>query len=63
MGLFRDLMQESKIADQRNRTGTLEVRVRRLEEELERTQDILSRTLRALETKLGQDVDGDGKVG
>ncbi|MFQ3215081.1 MAG: hypothetical protein ACJAT1_000438 [Marivirga sp.] len=63
MGLFWNLIQQSQIEEQKNSSQSLEQRVRYLENELRRTQDLLVETLKVLEAHTGQDVDGDGKIG
>lgn len=63
MGLFWDLMQQSAINEQQEKSTDLESRVMYLEEELKKTQELLYKTLRALEKYSQQDVDGDGKIG
>lgn len=63
MGLFWDLVQQSQIEDQKKESESLEERVNHLEQELERTKDLLIKTLRVLEASTNQDIDGDGKVG
>jgi hypothetical protein len=63
MGLIWDLIQHGQINEQRNRAESLEQRVERLERELMRTNDTLIQTLRALEKRFGEDLDGDGRVG
>ncbi|RNC83573.1 MAG: hypothetical protein ED556_13555 [Winogradskyella sp.] len=63
MGLFWDLIQQSEIENQKNKAASLEQRVADLEHELEKTQDLLLRTLRVLEERSGQDIDNDGVIG
>ena len=63
MGLFWDLMQQSQIGAQQKHAATLESRVERLERELAETRRIQRLLLERLEATLGQDVDGDGRVG
>ena len=63
MGLFWDLIQQSQLEEQKTRAGSLEARVASLEAELTQTRQILSETLRRLETKFGEDWDRDGRVG
>lgn len=63
MGLFWDLVQQSQIEDQKKDAESLEERVINLENELERTKNLLIKTLRALEESTNTDIDGDGKVG
>ena len=63
MGLFWNLIQQSQISEQNKNTATLEQRVYYLEEELRRTQKLLSDTLRVLEEHTGKDINQDGRVG
>lgn len=63
MGLFWDLMQESQLKEHEKRAGDLEARVVALEAELARTRQILSETLRRLESKFGEDLNDDGRIG
>lgn len=63
MGLFWDLLQQSQISEQRDRAATLEERVAQLEDELDRTRRLQRMMLERLETTLGEDIDGDGRIG
>ncbi|MFT6214600.1 MAG: hypothetical protein ACJAS3_000993 [Roseivirga sp.] len=63
MGLFWDLVQQSQIEDQKTKAETLEDRISNLEFELDKTKDLLSKTLRVLEEVVGKDIDGDGVTG
>jgi uncharacterized coiled-coil protein SlyX len=63
VGLFWDLIQQSQISDQRNRATTLEMRVAALERDLAETQRRMRTLMERLETRLGADIDGDGRVG
>ena len=63
MGLFWDLIQESKIQDQQKKADSLEERVTELENELRATRSLLQKTLIALEEHVGKDIDGDGVTG
>ena len=63
MGIFWDLIQESKIQDQQKQADSQEERIQQLEEELAATRALLQKTLIALEEHLGEDIDGDGKTG
>lgn len=63
MGFLWDLIQHSQIREQSDRTGTLESRVRALEEELAETRRVLSQALTRIEQRLDEDLDRDGKVG
>lgn len=63
MGLFWDLLQQSEIQDQKDKSKNLEDRVLFLENELQKTNQLLRKTLIALEDYLQKDIDGDGKTG
>lgn len=63
MGLIWDLIQHGQIQAADQRTGSLEDRVDRVERELERTNETLMRLLKGLETRFGEDLDRDGRVG
>jgi septal ring factor EnvC (AmiA/AmiB activator) len=70
MGFIWDLIQHGQIertqqgvADAQQRAATLEQRVQRLEMDLQRTNETLVKLLRGLETRFGQDLDGDNRVG
>jgi uncharacterized protein involved in exopolysaccharide biosynthesis len=63
MGFLWDLVQHSQIQEQGQRTGSLESRVKTLEDEVRQTRQLLAEALKRLEAKLGDDFDGDGKVG
>lgn len=63
MGLFWNLLQQSQISDQKSRASTLEARVVRLEDELFKTQRLLTEALKILEEQSGKDINGDGKIG
>jgi len=63
MGFFWDLIQQSAIDEQEERTNSLEERVEYLEKELRKTQELLYKTLQALEEYTSQDIDGDGNIG
>jgi hypothetical protein len=63
MGLIWDLIQHSQISQTQDRASSLEQRVVQLENELQRTNEGFIRLLRALETRFGEDLDSDGRVG
>ena len=63
MGLFWDLIQHSQISQAHDKADTLEHRVSMLENQLQRTNETLVQLLRVLETRFGDDIDGDGRVG
>jgi len=63
MGIFWDLMQESRMEDQQAKADSLEDRVEQLEQELANVKGLLRKTLVALEEHIDVDIDGDGKKG
>lgn len=63
MGLFWDLIQHSQINEQASRTGSLEDRVAALEQELGKTRQLLTEALKRIESKFGEDLNNDGRVG
>ena len=63
MGLFWDLIQQSQIGKQREKTTSLEDRVACLERELHQTKSLLHTLVVRLEERFGEDVDGDGRIG
>ena len=63
MGFLWDLIQHSQIRDQHRQSQSLEARVSQLEEELRQTQQLLRTLLERLESRFGEDLDKDGRVG
>lgn len=63
MGLIWDIIQHGQIKDARTHAENLEQRVSDLEDEVRRTNEALLKLLRALETRFGEDLDGDNRVG
>jgi hypothetical protein len=63
MGFVWDLIQHSQIEEQSKRSGSLEVRVAQLENELQQVRQTLHEALRRLEQRFGEDLDGDQRVG
>jgi len=63
MGLFWDLIQQGQISDTSSRAESLEQRVAELEVEIRQTNSTLMQLLKALETRFGEDLDRDGRVG
>ncbi len=63
MGLIWDLIQQGQISDASSRADSLDQRVSKLEAEIRQTNDALMRLLRGLETRFGEDLDRDGRVG
>ncbi|HXT40983.1 MAG TPA: hypothetical protein VN887_13310 [Candidatus Angelobacter sp.] len=62
MGLFWDLIQQSQISSQSGRADSLEHRVAILEKQVSAMDGLLRDMLWRLEQRLGEDIDGDGKV-
>lgn len=63
MGIFWDLLQQNELAKQQKQADSVEERVESLEAELEKTKLLLRKTLEALESHIGKDIDGDGLTG
>ncbi len=63
MGLFWNLIQQGQISDQEYRAESLEERVSRLEDQLEKQQELILSLLQILEENLQKDIDGDGRIG
>ena len=63
MGLFWDLIQQGQISRQTNRADSLEARVARLEDQLVEQRKLVLELLQRLESTIGEDIDGDGRVG
>ncbi len=63
MGLLWDLMQESQISEQKERSDSLEGRVSQLENELHETRLLLHKLVSILEKEQNKDIDGDGQIG
>lgn len=63
MGLFWNLIQQSQISQHGQRAESLEARVQQLELELRKTQELLIKTLTALEEMSGKDINSDGRIG
>lgn len=63
MGLFWDLIQESKIAEHGKRAESMEARMAQLEQDVDQMRRVLGETLRRLERHVGADLDGDGSIG
>ena len=63
MGIFFDLYQQAEIEKQQEMADDLEERIKNLEAQLLKTNELLRKTLHALEMHLGQDIDGDGITG
>ena len=63
MGYFWNLLQQSQISEQCTKASSLEARVAYLESELQKTQEVLIKTLKVLEEQIGKDLSGDRKIG
>lgn len=63
MGLFWDLYQQSQISQHSERAATTDVRVERLEQEVQRLGLLLRDVIGRLEQHVGVDLDRDGRVG
>jgi hypothetical protein len=63
MGLFFDLYQQSQISQHGERQATIEVRVDRLEREVDRLSSLLREVIGRLEKHVGVDLDRDGRIG
>ena len=63
MGLFWDLVQHGQIAREQQRGDSLELKVARLERELQDTRALLQMLLERLEKHFGEDLNRDGRVG
>lgn len=58
-----NLIQQAQLGDARDRQASLEQRVARLEDDLDRISEVLTEVIRYLERQEGRDIDGDGRVG
>ena len=63
MGLFWDLIQQGQISEQAEQASSLEKRIKEVEDDLRRTQELVLALLQRLEETVGEDIDGDGKIG
>ncbi len=63
MGIFWELLQQSEIQKQSDKSKSLEDRIAFLENDLDQTKQLLQKTLEALESHLQQDIDGNGITG
>ena len=63
MSLIWDLIQQGQLQENERRTGSMEERIHVLETELQRTNRTLLDLMRLLESKFGEDLDRDGRVG
>jgi acyl carrier protein phosphodiesterase len=63
MGLFWDLMQQSQLSSQRNRTESLDGRLTGLEDQVDALEARFLQLVKLLEENVGRDLDGDGRVG
>ena len=63
MGLVWNVVQQRQIATERQKTMSIEEKVKHLEDQLGKIQQDLVQLIRILETKMGEDLDHDGKIG
>ena len=63
MGLFWDLLQESKLEKHSKRAESLEARITQLEADMDQMRRVMGETLRRLERHVNADLDGDGVIG
>ncbi len=63
MGIFLELIEETKSTTRNRQASTLEARVNSLEKELAETKDLLHKLVILLEKEYNRDIDGDGKIG
>jgi hypothetical protein len=63
MSFFWDLIQQSQLSKSVQRTGSLEERVIVLEAKLAHTQWLLHETRMRFERRLGDNLNGDGRMG
>jgi hypothetical protein len=63
MGIFWDLLQQDELEKQQKQADSVEDRVAFLEDDLAKTKALLRKTLEALESYVGKDIDGEGKMG
>ena len=62
MGLLWDLMQSSDISAAHDKSAALDHRVARLEADVEKLSRLVGELIIRLERRLGDDLDGDGRV-
>ncbi|MCC7052956.1 MAG: hypothetical protein IT355_06775 [Gemmatimonadaceae bacterium] len=58
-----DLIQDWRLSDQRADAENIEARVDRLERQLKDTRAVVRELMIRLEQKLGEDINGDGRIG
>ncbi len=63
MGIFMDLIEETKSTSQNTTPFTIEEKVNILEKELSSTKELLHKLVVLLENEYKRDIDGDGKIG
>ncbi len=61
MAFLWDLYQQSQIRKHKERTATVEQRLQQVEQEVEELSALVHELIGRLESRLGSDVDGDGK--
>lgn len=60
MGIFWELMQEEELEEQCTKSESLDEIIEQLDTNLNKTQNLLRKTLEAHEHHIQKDVDGDG---
>ena len=63
MGLVWNVVHQRQIAAERQKTMSIEEKVKHLEDQLGKVQQDLVQLIQILETKMGEDLDHDGKIG
>jgi hypothetical protein len=63
MAFLWDLYQQSQIRKHKDRTANVEQRLEQAEEEIDRLSALVHELIGRLESKLGADLDQDGRVG
>lgn len=63
MAFLWDLYQQSQISKHKDRTASVEQRLQQTEDEVERLSELVRELIGRLESRLGTDLDEDGKVG
>lgn len=61
--LFWHFLHDHRYFEERKRSDILEMKVKRMERELDDLRDLMKKLLGALEEHLGSDIDEDGTVG
>lgn len=63
MGFLWDIVQQVQLSNHHSKAESLEARVAELEERLDTTVEAFATLLKVLETKFGEDLNGDGELG